>query len=229
MAGLLFRATLLVLAPLVGVATLGWYNGTAKLARLWPNMAVAAQNQPPVVIEQPSTWVPFSAELKRVHENDGTVFVGRQFRASDGSTRNETGRSFDAIDSIAVKNVPQSTFYRWTPEEGWTSQPMTLPPWGWKPVPTHWQEKMTKTDETVEGFDLIRFESVGRVFYQAPKLNLFTLVTQVPCKFDPVATCGTWYSNIKVNEQPPDYFWPSPGAPIVQRKEPGGIVWRPAR
>jgi hypothetical protein len=178
------------------------------------------------LIDQPASWVPFSAGFRRIHERDGSLIVGRDYRASDGSTRNESGPSLDAINSIAIKNVPQATFYRWIDQRGWTSQPMTLPPWGWRPVPVTWSDQITRVADTVEGFGLLRFESRDRVFYQAPQLNLFTLVTLVKCEFDPGASCGTWYSNIQIAEQPAEYFSPPLDAQIIALSEPGGIVER---
>lgn len=216
------RGSLLLLAPLLGASALGFHEGLFATS-----IRSASLSQPRRLVEQPSQWVSFSAELKRVHEIDGSTFVGRQHRDADGSTRNETGRSFDAINSIAIKNIPEATFYRWTPEQGWASQPMVLPLGGWVPIETSFSQRLTEVADTVEGFSLVRLESAGRVFFQAPQLNLFTLVTHVKCKYDASATCGTWYSNITLGE-PAVSFSPPEGAPISELKEPGGIVWKPA-
>jgi hypothetical protein len=215
---LLLRATLLLAAPAIAVGALGVYERAPVVAS-----TAVAQRQ---LVDQPSHWVPFSAELRRIHEDDGSVFVGRQYRDSNGSTRNETGRSFDNINSIAIKNVPEATFYHWTPQQGWTSQPMTLPPGGWMPVPRIMNETLREVSDTVEAFRLLRFESAGRVFYQAPQLNMFTLVTLVKCKFDATAACGTWYSNIRIAEPPVSYFSLADGVEVVALTTPGGIVAR---
>lgn len=85
---------------------------------------------------------------------------------------------------------------------------------------------MTPVSETVEGFELLRYETNGRMVYQAPSLNLFTLVMLVPCQFDPSAKCGTWYSNIQLGEPPAELFMPPTSAEIVPNSEPGGIIER---
>jgi hypothetical protein len=214
-----FRPFVLLLAPLVGAGALGLYESAGS--------RVLAQ---PRLVAQPAYWVPFSAELKRIFETDGSVFVGRYYRATNGSTRADTGRSFDALDNVTIKNIPAATFYRWTPETGWTSQPMDLPPGGWRPMATIFNDRMSEVSELVEGFRLIKVvHTGGRVSYQAPDLNLFTLVLLVPCKFDPAASCGTWHSNIVTGEPPASYFSPTPGAPITKRNELGGILWYPSR
>src|SRR6478736_9953975 len=132
-----FERRLLPFSLLIGLVAVALANQSSAA----PPTAPSVQH---ILIEQPSEWVPFSADLRRIQETDGTVFVGRQYRSSNGSTRNETGPVDGGINSIAINNVAQTTFYRWTPQEGWTSQPMTLPPWGWRPAPTVFNEKMTR-------------------------------------------------------------------------------------
>jgi hypothetical protein len=210
------RLLLLMMAPLVGLGAVGVYNRV-------PLFAARAQRE---IISQPSDWVPFSAELRRVHEKDGSLFVGHYYRSSDGSTRSETGPSLDNITSIGIKNVGQATFYYWSRQKGWSLQPMDLPPWGWKPVRTLMNKKMTRVPDMVEGFALIRVDTAGRVIYQAPELNLFVLVNLVKCEWDPAAKCGTWYSTIKIAEPPREYFLPPSDQPIERIEKPGGIVRR---
>jgi hypothetical protein len=210
------RICLFLMAPLVGLAAAAVYaRGASEHTRV--------QSE---IIAQPSEWVPFSAELKRIHETDGAVFVGHYYTASDGSTRSETGPSFEKITSIGIKNIAQATFYLWSPERGWTSQPMQLPPGGWKPIPTTFNERMTRVSDTVEGFELIKHETAGRVLYKAPQLNLFILTNLVKCKFSDTTTCGTWFFNIRVGEQPAEYFVPPSDVRIDFVDKPGGIVWR---
>jgi hypothetical protein len=223
MTGLL-RNLLLLAAPLFGLGALALYNGASW--RVASAASAVAVDQDLELVDQPPYWVPFSAELKKIDERDGSIFVGRSYRASDGSTRNETGRSFDRITSIAIKNIPQATFYLWNTRQGWTSQPMDLPPGGLATPRARVfnRHNMTEVDDTVEGLKLIRLETGARALYQAPELNLYTLVILVKCTYDPGAACGTWHSNIKVGEQPVEYFLPPPDAQVLYVDTPGGIV-----
>ena len=220
------RSILFVLAPLVGIGTLGFHEGVFALPRR-PVETISHNEQQTLVI-QPTYWVSLSAEYKRIHERNGATFVGHQYRNGDGSTRNESGRTFDSIDLIAIKNIPEAKFYSWTPEGGWTAQPMTLPPDGWKPFGVEYSQKLIDVPDTAEGFKLVRLESNGRVFFQAPELNLFTLITLVKCEFDAAKQCGTWYTNIKLGEPPVD-FAPPKDAKVTELKTPGGIVFKPGQ
>lgn len=221
--GTQLRTCLLLIGPLLGTAALSLHERGASVL----SFASSVEAQERKYVDQPAHWVAFSAVLRRIHERDGAVFVGRQYRNADGSTRNETGRSFDRIDSVAIQNIPEATFYRWIPETGWTSQPMLLPQHGLdKPLPIILNDGMAQVNDTVEGFTLIRTESAGRALFRAPLLNMFTLVTIVKCKFDATAKCGTWYSNIKLEEPPSELFSPPSGVDIVKLEKPGGIIAR---
>ena len=218
------RGSLLLLAPLCGLAALAVYETGA--GRIASAASASSAQQDLELVDQPGYWVPFSADLRRIDERDGSLFVGRNYRASDGSTRNETGRSFENISSIAIKNIPQATFYLWNTRQGWTSQPMDLPPGGLAtPRPRVFNRyNMTEVDDTVEGLKLIRLDTAGRALYQAPQLNLFTLLILVKCASDPNATCGTSHSNIRIGEQPVEYFLPPPDVQVFYVDTPGGIV-----
>lgn len=178
-----------------------------------------------VIVPQPATWVPFSADIKRVGAEKGTVWVGRFYRASDGSTRSETGRSLDSIDTVGIKNIEGRTFYLWSKSRGsWTAQPMDLPPWGWQPRPRHLSPRMGAVAQKVEGFDLMLSINKQRMVYESPQLNFFPLVAVEPCAVATATACGVWHSNIVLGEQPPSYFLPQAGASLEWLSEPGGIV-----
>jgi hypothetical protein len=206
--------TYLLVVTVAGAAALGVYTRSA--------LSQSAGQ----LIPQPASWVPFSAELRDVRE-DGAVTVGRFYRASDGSTRSETGPSLDNIRVVGINAISNATFYLWHADRGWTAQPMQLPPFGWNPTPTIFNSQMTGVTDKVEGFTVIRMVVGGndRVAFVAPELNLFPLIVSYPCR-GRTAQCGTVHFNIRVGEQPQEYFAPAEDALITRREEPGGIVRR---
>lgn len=206
--------SLLLAGPLVGLLSLALHDQMAR--------ATAQQTE---FVPQPSDWVPFSARTKRVFE-DGTVFVGNFYRGLDGSTRSETGPSLDKITSIGIKNVGLREFYLWSPERGWTRQPMELPPWGWTPIPRSWNSRMTSVPVAIEGFQVIQHTSSGRVRYLAPELNLYSLREVATCEWTEADACGRWVYDIRLETPPQSYFFPPINQPIEDLKEPGGIVRR---
>jgi hypothetical protein len=179
--------------------------------------------------DAPGQWVPFSARTTRVF-NPERVFIGTFYRASDGSTRSETGPPTGSVTSIAIKNMAEKLFYLWQPGRGWESHPMQLP-WGKyiHPVP-----EGTFSDrpiaEQIEGVDLIAMppQSSGLVRYLAPQLNYFAVKILEPCTTPGATGCGFWLSDIRIGEQPTELFRPPPGAQVVRRSEPGGIVGGPS-
>jgi hypothetical protein len=73
------------------------------------------QTTQPALIDQPSNWVPFSAQSERT----------RWARASevatirhDESTRAENGSSLNHISSVIIKNVSRVKFYRSSVSKG---------------------------------------------------------------------------------------------------------------
>lgn len=215
-----WKVVVLLGAPIVGLVAA---TASPPLFNTLAASEASGIAQPREYVDTPSTWVPFVADLQLIHERDGSVFVGRSMRSSDGSTRNETGRASEPINSIAIKNIAQKMFYRWTAQQGWTSQLMDPPPGGWEPIPVQFNARMSRVNETVEGFQLIRFQSGRHTAFQAPALNMFVLVTLVTCQFDPNATCGTWHSNIRLVEPAPELFEPSTDTPVTPLPGYGGI------
>jgi hypothetical protein len=175
--------------------------------------------------ETPGQWVPFSANTTRVF-NPGNVFIGTFCRASDGSTRSETGPPTGEITTIAIKNMAEKLFYFWQPRSGWESRPMELP--GGKyihPVPDGTFSNRPIVEQ-IEGMDLIAMppQPSGLVRYLAPQLNYFAVKTLERCTKPGATGCGFWMSNIHIGEQPPVLFRPPDGEQVVRRAEPGGIV-----
>jgi hypothetical protein len=180
-----------------------------------------AQAPQPQLISQPTEWVPFSAQHERTSDT-GQVSVGRYYQASDGSTRSETGPSLDKINVVLIKHIPTATFYRWHLGEGWTQQPMQLPPNGWHPRPTY-ASLFKDATETMDGFRLLKKELDDRTVFVAPELNLFpVLETRTNCS--PGVACGSRYFNIHIGEPPSELFQPATNVTIKQITEPGGIV-----
>ena len=202
-----FWSTVLVLAPLIAA---GSVLGVTTLS--------VEQATPP------TEFVPFSAELRMVW-SDGSTHVGRFYRDRNGSTREETGRSLDAIDTIAIKNIPKGEFYSWGDPRPWTVQPMDLPPQGWLPPPRSragddW-ESSVQTNE--EGLEVVRSGTAQGVFEEAPQLNFFPVSMLQPCESGELE-CGLRYFNIRVRDQPPEFFEPPGGVVLDRLLEPGGIT-----
>lgn len=183
----------------------------------------SAQVPQPALVSQPTDWVPFSAQHERTNET-GEVSVGRYYQSSDGSTRSETGPSLNSINVVLIKHIPTATFYKWRPKEGWTQQPMELPPNGWHPRPTY-ASVFQDAAETVEGLRLLKRELGARTMFVAPELNLFPVMEKrTDCA--PAVMCGSRYFNIHIGEPPSELFTPAANATTKQLSEPGGIKSR---
>lgn len=209
------RVTILLVGPLVGFGAL---QVSDRLSA-----APSAQSKPKEYVQQPETWTPFSADIRRVNATNGEVHVGRFYRSADGSTRSDTGPSLDHINMIGIKNVAQAAFFTWNDKLGWTQQPMTQPPEGWRPGRVVFNERMTRVAEKVDGLDLIKHDAPPYTVYRAPQLNMFDVVKLLPCQFESSSPCGTWLSNIRIGEQPPGLFTPPTSASVNQNPDPGGI------
>ncbi len=172
---------------------------------------------------QEARWVPFSSDMERTDER-GAVQAGRFFRARDGSTRHESGHSKDQTDMVAIKNIAKRTFFQWRRATGWTSQPMDVPPWGWRP-PNARPDLGSESGVVgqVEGFEVIRVDLAGGGYLlQAPALDYVTL--QHSCDQGP--PCGFRHFNIRAGDQPPELFDPEPDAIVTPLEGPAGIVRR---
>jgi hypothetical protein len=177
------------------------------------------------IIPQPDNWVPFSANVKRVTDN-GTVYVGRFYRAADASTRTETGPSLDDVRVISIKSMPDQLLYLWVKQRNqWISHPMQLPPGGWRPVPRVLNDRVIATGERIEGFALMKIDDgQNRSHVESPQLNFFPLRMTELCKnATSGVVCGEWYSNILIGNPPADLFKVPAGEPIVASDVPGGL------
>src|ERR1700716_3750682 len=121
-----FLNVLLMIAPLVPAGTLVYTRSLSQAAA--PAVADATRE----LIDQPSTWVPFSAQLERM-TGGGEQLAGRYYQGKDGSTRYETGPGLGPteITAVGIKNMKLGRFYKFSRRVGWTDQPMQLPPGGW--------------------------------------------------------------------------------------------------
>jgi hypothetical protein len=173
------------------------------------------------LVPQPSAWVPFAADIQIVSDM-GQKLVGRVYRARDGSSRTDTGLSMDKMTVSGIKNIPQAKFYLLS-RDGWTVQPMELPPTGW--VPTSFPARLvTRLAERVENFEVVRGETEREVSLFAPALNLYPIAQTFKKCAPGVVDCGTRLTNIVMGDQPADLFLPPGDATLVQLTKPGGIV-----
>jgi hypothetical protein len=185
-------------------------------------VAPRAQNHAQqALIPTPDTWVPFTAKLTMRTTSGETVF-GRVYRASDGSSRSDTGPSPDHMTVIAIKNVPRSTFYMWSRGE-WTEQPLQLPPGGWKPQ-SFPARAVTPLVEKVEGFDVVRGDTENSTTLFAPQLNLYPIVTIIKECPSALPECSNRLSEIRIEEPPAELFVPPTDVSVRSVDQPGGIV-----
>jgi hypothetical protein len=197
-------------------------GGSVLRSLVWPRSASAVQSAGSI-IQAPSNWVAFSADMRRVEPNGRISVVGRYYRAIDGSTRLETGHPNEPITVVSISNVTTSTHYEYVRDQ-WHSYLMRLPSSGLRPalrVAGKSNRGMELSGEVLEGLALYRFTSPGGVTaWQAPALNFFSLRSEFG---------GTReeYWNIAIRQQEPEVFAPPVGADVQAHQEFRGIVTNP--
>jgi hypothetical protein len=182
-------------------------------------VAPRAQSRPQEpMIPAPDKWVPFTAKLT-MRTTSGQTRFGHVYRASDGSSRSDTGPSPEKMTVIAIKNIPRTTFYLWSRGQ-WTEQPMELPPGGWKPQ-SFPARLAIHPPEKVEGFDVVRKESQNSTTLFAPQLNFYPLVVIFKvCPAD-LPECSERLSEIRLEEPPAELFLPPTDVSLTPLDEPG--------
>jgi len=177
----------------------------------------------PQSIDGPAKWVSFSAKFQRIDPNGTTV--GQLYRTTDGSTRHESARKGETVSLIAIKNIPERTFYMWHDFSGWESHPMDLPPQGWLPLQSRSLDVGLETfGERIEGYEVIKsIDPSGFIGYRAPELNFFTLQIAM-CVGKPATSCGISYSQVVLGDVAPELFKPPAGENVIRKADAGGIV-----
>lgn len=184
--------------------------------------------QQEISVPEPSHWVPFSA-LSRHVVSSGRVFVGRYFRASDGSTRYESGPSLDEVTAIGINNVSRATHCRWVKgSAAWVQQPMQLPRDGFVPS-VHRYRGAELLTEKVEGLDIVRLARGHLVMIHAPALNFFVVAQTINNCEGKGTPCEDRYYDINIGEPPAELFELPAGVTPTILNTPGGIVRRGGR
>jgi len=150
------------------------------------------------------------------------TIVGRFYRASDGSTREESGLPNGSINVISINNVSTSTHYAYVRSE-WHRYPMKLPINGYHPGlrAVGKTNGLEESIEVIEGFQLYRLTGrEGSVRYQAPGLNFFALRIESQ-------DIHQEYSNVVIREQPREFFEPPDAAVVTPHDELRGIIASP--
>lgn len=169
-------------------------------------------------ISAPSDWVAFQSTYENSTPGDARKVVGRMFRASNGSTRRETGPSLDDIRVISIQNVAEEKAYVLM-NGTWYSHPMRLPPQGFRPQ-TWREDKAKKSELTADSLDLYVYTDVrGSSYLMAPALNFFRVVSQR------IDGSRQVHANIRLGEPEAAYFSPPQGAAVTACPEPAGIVF----
>jgi hypothetical protein len=182
--------------------------------------AHAVVPQTPAPTGAPSTWVPFSADLK-VTSPDGNEATGRFFRDAHGCERQEipTGPQGSLITTI--QNFETGKFYRLMREQ-WTVQPMKLSPGGAMPRRPGGSLTKPSRHEGYEVFEQVTPRRVNNVpagssrSLVAPALDYYAVVREMPN-----GRVQTAY-NIKVGPPPPELFLPPANAYVTEQPGFGG-------
>lgn len=210
-----------VVLPVVVIAG-GYYAGTAGRH---------AGVQKVELVPQPEHWVAFEADLVATYP-DGTVRVGRFYRSSTGSERQEAQALGNAADiPILIFDIRRSRFYEFRrgPTDTyknavgtWTSQPMVLPARGWSPVKYRAsQAGLKRLTDLYEGFEMYRLDLAQGYKLMLPDLNFFAVV-----KVSPTGTRMV-FSKIRKTEPTSSLFEPPTDAKVIVLSQPGGIISRP--
>jgi hypothetical protein len=168
-------------------------------------------------VPAPDHWVAFDAIVRTIGPRG--VTVGKFYRGSDGSTRNDSGPEDNPSRIVSISNVSLITHYEGI-DGTWKSYPMKLPAGDYRPglrslTRTHGLEASTLK---ILGFTVYRLESTGGVVrYQAPDLNFFALVTEFQ---DTRQEC----SDVVIRDQPAAVFMPPPGVVVEPQSQYRGIV-----
>lgn len=172
-------------------------------------------------IPSPDYWVAFAAELLREIPGRTDGVAGKYYRASDGSSREETWpRDNPSRTIIEIRNISTSSYYLKLPSGQWEKHPMHLPGRGWNPtkmrIGTHGLASAPVVMDTVSVYRLVGSDVIT---FRAPALNFFPVVT-----VNPATGTRQRYFNFEQGEPDPMLFFPPPEAEVVESSEPMGIV-----
>jgi hypothetical protein len=119
-------------------------------------------------------WVSVTADYQELSSR-GVERVGHYWRDQNGSVRIETGRSFERLDVINIRNTARAEVYEFRTDSGWFSAPWSLGG-SIAPVREISANGGTVTTVAVEGRTAVRRALAdGAVEIYVPELN-FLLV-----------------------------------------------------
>jgi VWFA-related protein len=167
-------------------------------------------------------WVPFEASFVRTDPNRSRPVAGRFYRASDGSTREETDTDDPERAMISITNLSRCIQYQFV-NGRWSSYPVKLPPGGVRPQEVPDDSRRFSPAPAVDGFEVLRFVNAqGIVQFQAPRLDYFPLAVENPAGGRQV------FSSVRLGEQPEKWFEPPEGSAVESRSDWRGAVFYPA-
>ena len=195
---------------------------------LVPRPTIAQRNPDAPIPNQPGHWVAFAADMDNSAPQDAArparKVLGRFYRDDTGSERIESWPEPQPIEGltmivISIKNIPVERFYTYTPQTGWISQPMKLPPGRWEPRPLYATEDERRHIEQSEGLELYPTGPASEIRLIAPALNGAVVARR---------SSSNGYQrvlqNIKIGSQSAALFEPPPAADVLKSGEFGGIV-----
>jgi hypothetical protein len=170
--------------------------------------------QPPAVVEGPSSWVAFSADIE-VGFGSEPPLKGRIYRASNGSRRTDLYDAAGQVNMFSITNAPERSLYLYDLRNGWRVTAVEV-----RQVPaTRLSQSLVgrPSKEKWDGLEVFEAINDGQVIVTAPAINferVYSLVVRTGH--------STTISNIKLEEPPADLFSPPPGEhpARVTRHEP---------
>lgn len=219
------KTTVALVLPVLGVGLFWAVNGRAQSAtRGAVAGAAAVRNEPQKRIAAPDVWVTFTAELRQ-ETPDAAPVVGRFYRASNGSSRTESGPESEPARVVDIKNIARGLYFTKarTPEGGeyWVEQPLVLPAEGWKPMQMAERADRLILKELFDGRQVVQVVAgPGSVHFLAPSLNYYPVV-----KSRPLTGERTSAHVVSTAEPAAELFEPPAGATIRRSEKPGGIVF----
>lgn len=185
------------------------------------------------LVPQPADWVAFQADVTVTHADSGVRIEGRFMRASDGSTRLETGQERDEPRIISINNLQLVRHYVMRLDGSWVSSPLGVAsadevrPIQYRTDTPHFV-KYPKRLALMQGQNgslnasegLVAYQYVNGTFTQhflVPELNMFSVVRNRPDGRREI------YNGIRLEEPPSELFQPPAGAVVTMSDRPAGI------
>lgn len=195
------------------------YSLVVAVALLVGGLAVAstgAGQEATEFVQQPETWQPFVGEIRITDpRTPGEVVVGRVYRWSDGSERNDTGPEGGPIKVISIRNHSTNWFYVWREDKGWHRRPLgvslTRP---LKRIHRVGERSYFEDAPPIEGLKILRSVKGKKTRLLAPDLNMYAVVLEEE------GARRVEIHNIRLEEPSPELLVPPSGVKMTESSVP---------